>query len=148
MFVYDENVHVPYIIAAPGLLTSPSRARATASTLDTAPTVLDLLGLPIPEKFQGTSLLTRGNRMALFFTDYSLSLLGLYDACWKYIYEVDSGRSRLYDVCRDANERLDHSQREVQRAETYRQHLQGWIAAQNSRTDDMMSAQPTAVTRR
>jgi hypothetical protein len=130
MFVYDENVHVPYIIAAPGLLQRQSRARATASTIDTAPTVLDLLGLPIPEGFQGSSLLTPGNRMALFFTDYSLSLLGLYDACWKYIYEVDSSHSRLFDVCKDPAENIDRSKEEIQRAEIYREHLQKWISAQ------------------
>jgi hypothetical protein len=130
MFIYDENVHVPYIIAAPGLLHGQSRARTTASLIDTAPTVLDLLGLPVPREFHGSSLLDSGYRMALFFTDYSLSLLGLYDACWKYIYEVDSRQSRLYDVCRDAGERVDLSKQEIQRTETYRQHLQKWIASQ------------------
>ena len=68
--------------------------------------------------------------MALFFTDYSLSLLGLYDACWKYIYEVDSGQSRLYDVCKDPTEVADRSKQEVQRAQAYREHLQKWISAQ------------------
>jgi hypothetical protein len=130
MFIYDENVHVPYIIAAPGLIYGQSRARVTASLIDTAPTVLDLLGLPIPREFHGSSLLDSANRMALFFTDYSLSLLGLYDACWKYIYEVDSKKSRLYDVCRDAAELIDRSKEEIQRTETYRQHLQKWIASQ------------------
>ena len=130
MFVYDENVRVPYIIAAPGLLQD-LRARVTTSLIDTAPTVLDLLGMPIPQGFQGHSLLDSGNRMALFFTDYSLSLLGLYDACWKYIFEVDSKRSRLYDVCKDSDELIDLSKQEIQRTKNYRAHLEKWIAAQN-----------------
>ena len=130
MFVYDENVRVPYIIAAPGLLRGQSRARTSASLIDTAPTVLDLLGLPVPRTFQGSSLLNSDNRMALFFTDYSLSLLGLYDACWKYIYEVDSTRSRLYEVCQDPAEVMDRSKAEIERIEIYRQHLKKWISSQ------------------
>jgi hypothetical protein len=132
MFVYDENVQVPYIIAAPGLVASPLRAGITASTIDTAPTALDLLGLAIPQEYQGVSLLNDGNPMALFFTDYSLSLLGLYDACWKFIYEIDSAHSRLYDVCKDPAETADRSKEEIHRAEIYRGHLQKWIAAQKS----------------
>ena len=129
MFVYDENVRVPYIIAAPGL-TPELRTRKATSLLDTAPTVLDLLGMPIPQAFQGRSLLDSGNRMALFFTDYSLSLLGLYDACWKYILEVDSTHSRLYDVCKDPDELVDLSKQEILRTKTYGEHLKKWIAAQ------------------
>jgi lipoteichoic acid synthase len=132
MFVYDENVRVPYIIAAPGLTTGQSRARVTASLIDTAPTILDLLGLPVPPAFQGSSLLEGGNRMALFFADYSLSLLGLYDACWKYIYEIDSNHSRLYDVCKDPREVIDHSKAEIQRTDAYRKHLLQWIASQKT----------------
>jgi glucan phosphoethanolaminetransferase (alkaline phosphatase superfamily) len=130
MFLYDENVRVPYMIVMPGLLHGQTHAHATASLIDTAPTVLGLLGLPTPQGFQGTSVLESGNRMALFFTDYSLSLLGLYDACWKYIYEIDSARSRLFDVCRDQGEVIDRSKQEIQRTEKYRQHVRKWIASQ------------------
>ena len=39
--------------------------------------------------------------MALFFTDYALGWLGLRDGCWKFLLELDSKRSQLFDVCRD-----------------------------------------------
>jgi phosphoglycerol transferase MdoB-like AlkP superfamily enzyme len=132
LFIYDENVRVPYIIAAPGLLRGPIRAHTTASSIDTAPTILDLLGLPIPKEFQARSLLDSDNRMALFFTDYSLSFFGLYDACWKYIYELDTTRSRLYDVCKDPDEKIDLSEQNRSRADAYRDHLQSWIASQEA----------------
>ena len=108
-FIYDENVRVPYIIAAPGLIQNQERVRTGASLIDTAPTILDLLGLPVPQRFQGISLLDESPRMALFFTDYSLGFLGLYDSCWKMIFETDSRRSRLYDVCADPQETQDLS---------------------------------------
>src|SRR5437867_1492730 len=90
LFIYDENIHVPYIIAAPGLIEDKIRLSNAASLIDTAPTILDLLGLPVPENLQGTSLLDPNPRMSLFFTDYSLGWLGLYDACRKYLFEINS----------------------------------------------------------
>ena len=39
LFIYDENVRVPYIIAAPGLIRDPVRSGRTASVIDTAPTI-------------------------------------------------------------------------------------------------------------
>src|SRR5207247_10611684 len=79
LFIYDEIIHVPYIIAAPGLIEDKIRVSNAASLIDTAPTILDLLGLRVPENLQGTSLLDPNPRMSLFFTDYSLGLLGLLD---------------------------------------------------------------------
>jgi arylsulfatase A-like enzyme len=130
-FIYDENVHVPYIIAAPGLIQNQTRVRSGASLIDTAPTILDLLGLPLPPRFQGYSLLDEMPRMALFFTDYSLGFLGLYDSCWKMIFETDSLRSSLYDVCLDPQERQNLSGRNQDRVNAYRATLERWIS-QNS----------------
>ena len=130
-FIYDENVRVPYVIAAPGLIQNQERVRNAASLIDTAPTILDLLGLPIPQRFQGSSLLDESPRMALFFTDYSLGFLGLYDSCWKMIFETDSRRSRLYDVCSDPSESQDLSANQETRVAAYRASLERWISAQN-----------------
>jgi len=128
-FIYDENVHVPYLIAAPGLIEDKISVSNAASLIDTAPTIIDLLGLDVPEEFQGTSLLDPGPRMSLFFTDYSLVWLGLYDACGKYLFEMNSGRSKLYDVCTDPDETNDLSERKPDRISAYRSRLEHWIAS-------------------
>jgi hypothetical protein len=133
MFIYDENVRVPLMIAAPGLIQGEVRAPQTASLIDVEPTILDLLGHPISSQLQGSSLLDSPNNMALFFTDYSLGLLGLYDACWKYILETDSGRSKLFDTCRDPAETTDLSAKEPARIKAYRDGLEQWIGAQELR---------------
>jgi len=130
LFIYDENVRVPYVIGMPGVISKQIRARHTASLIDTMPTIFDLLGLPIPQQSQGTSLLESRNNMALFFTDYSLGFLGLRDGCWKYILEVDSQRSKLFDVCADPGETKDQSAEESGRVSRYRQTLHDWITAQ------------------
>jgi hypothetical protein len=88
------------------------------------------LGLEVPPEFQGHSLLRPGNRMALFFTDYSLGFLGLRDGCWKYIYEIDSSRSKLFDLCEDPEETHNLSAQFPHRVQSYNQILQGWSTSQ------------------
>lgn len=129
LFIYDENVRVPYLIAAPGLIRDQVRVQRTASLIDTAPTLLDFLGIAPASDFQGGSLLARSPGMALFFTDYSLGWLGLRDACWKYIYEMDSRRSKLFDVCKDPGELDDQSVVQSERVNIYRSNLERWIGS-------------------
>jgi lipoteichoic acid synthase len=135
MFINDENVRVPYLVLVPGVTGAPGmplRVSRVASVIDTAPTILDLLGLPSAAEHQGSSLLAPSARMALFFTDYSLGWLGLRDGCWKYQFEIDSGRSWLFDVCRDADETVDRSADQRARARAYRERVEQWSAAQRA----------------
>jgi arylsulfatase A-like enzyme len=137
--LYDENVRVPFLVAAPGLIPRQLRSRPVVSLIDTAPTILDLVGLAAPEMYQGRSMLDDEPRMALFFADYSLGMLGLRDGPRKFIYELDSGRSRLFDVERDQQERVDLSAREPERARWYAEHLRNWSGAQKARVDRVNS---------
>ena len=132
LFLYDENIHVPYLIAAPGLIKGQTRVKRTISLIDTAPTILDLVGLLSRGGYQGKSALEAQPGMALFCTDYSLRLMGLRDGCWKYIYEMDSGRSKLFDLCEDGTESNDLSSRYAERAAAYRAHLERWSGAQKA----------------
>ena len=102
--LYEENVHVPFLIAAPGLVTHQIRIGGVVSLLDTAPTLLDLVGIPRPDSYEGHSVLEDDRRPAFFFTDYSLRLAGLRDGSMKLIHDLDSGRSRLFDLERDPGE--------------------------------------------
>jgi arylsulfatase A-like enzyme len=137
--VYEENVHVPLVIAMPGAQSAEQRVRRVASLLDVAPTVLDLLGAQQPAEFQGQTLLDPQERMALFYTDYSLGLLGLRDGCLKYIHELESGRSTTFDLCRDARERTDLTASVADRTARYRGRLMAWSAAQVARVLDAPS---------
>jgi hypothetical protein len=130
LFIYDENVRVPYLIAAPGLIDEPLRAKRVVSTIDTAPTILDLLGKPIPVEHQGASALGPASRPAFFYTDYSLGWLGLRDSCWKYVYQVDAGRSKLFDLCRDPDETQDRATDFDSLVRAYRDRVQNWAADQ------------------
>jgi hypothetical protein len=131
-FLYDENVHVPFLIAAPGLMRGQERVRKVVSLVDTAPTILDFMGISLPKNYQGRTMLDAAPRMALFFADYSLGLLGLRDGRWKFVYEMGSGRTRLFDLEHDPNEVLDVSGREASRVSRYGEVARGWCSAQKS----------------
>jgi lipoteichoic acid synthase len=132
-FIYDENIHVPFLVAAPGIVSRPIRSRQVVSLIDAAPTLLDLAGLPIPKVYQGRSVLETGPRMALFFADYSLGLLGLRDGPLKFIDEIESGRSKVFDLAEDPHETMDRRDRYGEQARWYRQNLRSWVAAQKQR---------------
>ncbi|HZU36816.1 MAG TPA: sulfatase-like hydrolase/transferase, partial [Gemmataceae bacterium] len=132
LFLYEENVRVPYLIIVPGQDWG-QRIHRIASLVDTAPTVLDLLRLPIPAGYQGRSLLDGRSDLALFCTEYTLGLLGLRDGRWKLIHELESGRSLLYDLETDPNEQQDVSADQPERTSAYQQHLLRWAAAQKYR---------------
>jgi len=132
LFLFDENVHVPYLLAAPGLIGRQLPVSRAISLIDTAPTILDLLGLKCPSEYQGISALEDKTEQALFYTDYSLSLLGLRDGRWKYIHEMESNRSRLFDVSSDPGELVDRSSEFPDRVAAYRSRLLRWASAQKA----------------
>jgi len=60
----------------------------------------------------------------------SIGWLGLADGCWKYLFEMDSGRSRLFDVCDDPGESRDRAGELPDRVSSYRTRVREWAAAQ------------------
>jgi hypothetical protein len=126
-FVYDENVRVPLVIAAPGLMGQQVRAHQVVSLVDVAPTLLDFLGMAVPPSYQGHSALDGQPRMALFFTDYSLGILGLRDGRWKFLYEMETHQRKLFDLDRDPGELVNLSAKEVRRSEWYSSVVRGWM---------------------
>ena len=130
-FLYEENVRVPLLVVAPGLIEKPVRIANVASLLDVAPTIADLLGLPLPSDWQGVSLLDHRPRTALFFTDYSLPLVGLRDGPWKAIFEIGSSRGQIFDLSQSPGETQSFVPGEPL-VDAYRDRLKFWAAAQKS----------------
>jgi hypothetical protein len=70
--------------------------------------------------------------MALFLTDYSLGLMGLRDGRWKFLHELETGRSKLFDLAEDGEERQDLSGEFPTRVAAYRERLLHWSGAQKA----------------
>ncbi|HKA23233.1 MAG TPA: sulfatase [Blastocatellia bacterium] len=132
LFLYDENIRVPYLISAPGLIKASLEVTRPISLIDTAPTILDLLGVTAPNEYQGLSALQARAVMSLFYTDYSLTLMGVRDGGWKYLYEMESGRSKLFDVVADPEEARDLALTHPDRVAAYRTRVCEWASAQKA----------------
>lgn len=112
-FLYQTTIHVPLIVRAPRPLAARS-VRQTVQLIDVAPTVLDLLRISAPARWQGKSMgrLLAGKEDARFGTAYSETWYPRLHYGWanlrtfisdrtKYIY---APRDELYDLARDAGE--------------------------------------------
>jgi arylsulfatase A-like enzyme len=53
--MYEESAGVPLILSVPGLTDGGRRVSAPVSTVDLTPTLLDLMGQPVPAGLQGES---------------------------------------------------------------------------------------------
>jgi hypothetical protein len=124
--IFEENVWVPLVVSAPGVVPGRMRVPGLASHIDITPTVLDLLGLPADAGHQGLSLLRAGRQTVHFFADASLGLLGLRHGRWKYIYETDTGRSRLFDLDADPSELTNVADRQPDLVREYEREVVGW----------------------
>jgi arylsulfatase A-like enzyme len=55
-FMYEEALHVPWLIRYPGVVNPGSVSDTWVQSIDNAPTIMDMLGLPVPGDMQGRSL--------------------------------------------------------------------------------------------
>jgi arylsulfatase A-like enzyme/Flp pilus assembly protein TadD len=119
LLVYDSTMHVPLIVAGPAPLVAGGVVPVPVSQVDIAPTLFELLGLPLPGGLEGHSLLPelRGeptaNRSALLECEHSLRsydwapLYGIVSGDWKFI---QAPSSELYDLVQDRGEEHDLAQ--------------------------------------
>lgn len=55
--LYEDGIKPPLIVRWPAVIPQPARTDALVSSIDLAPTILELAGVARPETFQGVSLL-------------------------------------------------------------------------------------------
>jgi arylsulfatase A-like enzyme/Flp pilus assembly protein TadD len=111
-FVYDASMRVPWIMAGPDL-PSGRRVDDPVSLVQIMPTLLDLLGLPIPDDLDGTSTLPllageRADPTPIYaeslFPRLNFGWSGSRSwrrGSWKYI---EAPRPELYDLAQDPGE--------------------------------------------
>jgi arylsulfatase A-like enzyme len=127
--LHDELIHVPLIITGPAL-TGPRRIDRQVELLGLAPTVLELVGVPIPPSFLGASFASQ--TLGLADTDVEsvfseamhggsrTSRSGMPDvhtitSCrrqgWKLIHDTEDDSVELFDLTADPRE-IDNLARE------------------------------------
>jgi choline-sulfatase len=108
VFLYDETLHVPLVVRAPGHAAPserPQRIAARVRLADLAPTLLEAAGVAVPREMQGESLFAaRADRPVYSETDYPRYAFGWSAlASWRaeqFLF-VRAPARELYDVTAD-----------------------------------------------
>ena len=109
--IYDEIVRVPLIIRQPGM--KAHRVVEPVTNSDIAPTLLALVGLPVPEAFKGQTI-QYDNRFLpqpdrpIFFETYFMDEVckhGIRKNQWMLIHDCDQQTWELYDTQSDPAQR-------------------------------------------
>ncbi len=124
LFLYEENVHVPFVVAAPGLFKGQRRISQPVSLIDLSPTTLALLGVPLPKSYPVATAFLAGTRSVRFFTEQATRRAGLRDNRFKFILNQENGRSELFDLHVDPDEKSDIAALHPDRVSRYRRCLQ------------------------
>jgi choline-sulfatase len=133
-FIYDAAVHIPLIVAGPGL--AAKEIRDQVRIVDVMPTALDLLGTAAPKAVQGVSLLPllRGERLGL--VGHSESWYPRYHYGWSELQSLQDGRFKyiraprpeLYDLDTDRHEQKDLAKEESAKTGTFDRALSDLLA--------------------
>lgn len=133
--LYEEILRVPLIIHVPGWF--PRRLDGPVSLVDVAPTLLDLLDVPIPPEFEGRSLvepmLGQGAIPArpifaelLPYTNFQEHHKAIIHGPHKLIRVLTHDTQELYDLSADPAERKDQSRRDKQTLKRLSAELDAW----------------------
>jgi arylsulfatase A-like enzyme len=132
--LYDELLHVPVVIAGPGI--TAGRLAGQVQGVDLFPTIAALLGIPAPPGLPGQNLLAGHEpRPAFSSTRYGMptpgrvtELLSVRAGGWKLIEAPSFGRTELYDLSTDPGEHQNVADRAPER-ERLAALIDAWRAA-------------------
>jgi arylsulfatase A-like enzyme len=105
--IYQEGVHVPAIIYAPGLLDRPGTVEGPRQQIDILPTIVELLGYGMEgARLPGVSLLqpVEPDRKLHFGSSIEWTFLALRQGQRKYLYSFDRSPIDVFDLARDPTE--------------------------------------------
>lgn len=102
--VYTDQLLIPILIYDSD--SYPYKNTNFATSLDIAPTIVDRLGLPIPESWEGKSILRKTNRAYTFHQmgeDYAV-INHKENAKYKYVYNSKTHQQELFELNSDLYE--------------------------------------------
>jgi arylsulfatase A-like enzyme len=137
---YNELIHIPLIVHLPGVLPAGKVIEQNVQLLDIAPTILDLLNLPIPDQFQGMTLLPliRGEGTDAFrnrpvYSEWqgpAFITMSMIKDNWKLLRDEEV--TRLYDLSTDFGETNDVAGQNESVVAALREELSDYLSSQES----------------
>ena len=145
--LWDTGLRVPLVIWSPRLFPEGRRVDTVGGHVDLSPTLLDLVGAPAPEEWQGTSLLAAERPpRAYFYAANDDYLLGVREGRFKFVYNVTLGRDQLYDLVADPSEQVNLAAQHPQKCAELRRRLAAWKRSAAERLRLAREARPAART--
>jgi arylsulfatase A-like enzyme len=129
--LYNEDIRIPLLLYDAPPATYANLAFATQ--VDIAPTILDRLGLPIPDSWDGRSLLSPTVKRFSFHQTYFVPnrFAVLYRAdngLFKYIATPQYRQEELYDLARDPHELQNDAGAQSPLLELFRDKLRTYLS--------------------
>jgi len=140
--VYQELLHVPLIVRLPRSRHGGFRAAETVRLLDVAPTILELVGLPVPPSFQGGSLVAEivgQSSEPRAVVSEAESLKTRIEMPWKLIVDTEVPGPALFHLENDPQEQNDV-------ASQYPNRVTSLVEALNRAIDGQHQGVPTVPT--
>ena len=144
---YDEILNVPLLMRYPVALPAGRRVKPLVRSIDILPTILDLVGIPSHEQFQGSSLVPYivgegGDEDRVCFggqdRPMDIDTRFLRTPSFKYIhngatragYHMNRNKPKeLYELASDPTELINVVDKDVQTAKALQEELERWSEA-------------------
>lgn len=141
--MYEGLLHIPMVVKFPGADRPRGEVHDPVQLVDLLPTVLAVLGAPVPPGVQGEPLqrVTHGTLaeehinpefVAYYGEVYNRAMRVLYDGPYKLI-TTSRGERKLFDLAHDPAEDDDLSGREPARAAEMEQRLEAAMSAMDTK---------------
>ncbi len=137
--IYEENLHIPCVFINP--IFQKERSEAMGGSIDIAPTIMNVLGLPASDQWHGKSLFTgTKNDRVYFFAPWADYLFGYREGDRKYIYNATNGDTEIYDLNTDPQETKNIVGDLPEQVQRCHQRLGAWIQYQNKFMEEAINA--------
>ena len=131
--LYDENLHIPFVVAGPGV-PQGKVIEGLGSNVDSAPTLLELAGLPPLDDAEGHSLvpMIQGGVAAINEYIYAEEDAGILARSvrsenYRLIKYLWDGKRQLFDLKRDPGEQVDVAKENPSALEELSARLSEWM---------------------
>lgn len=133
--MYNTAVRIPLVVRYPGTIPN-GVVGAPVSPVDILPTVMEILGMPVPEGIQGRSLMPLmrgvedGSDRAAFSQLWDLRKVSVVYRGMKLIKDRETGGLQLYDLGSDPSEANNLAASQPDVARSLEDKLDAWVKDQ------------------